>query len=315
MENKPKIGIIGVGMVGTPLMKWFLEEKKYKRDEDFFAYDVDPKKGYFDDVTMADILFLCVPTPPNPDGSCNTSIIESVVKNLPDAKRVIVIKSTVPPGATAEFGRKYKDKGYFLFNPEFLTETQAWVDFMRPDRQIVAAADENARKWTSTVLSLLPGGSFQSPGVAGTYQFHEAHSTEAEITKYSGNSFGATKVVFSNIIADFCELLDADYKNVRQLFGHDRRIGHAWTDVYYGNYRGFGGFCFPKDLNAMIALGEKLLKQLDQSDKRKKVFAEGLKFLKAVRSYNEVLLESQGLTVEEVSIHDESLKERLKQKK
>ena len=75
--EKVKIGIIGVGMVGTPLMKWFIG-KGWKRRENLFCYDADPKKKYSDDVARANIVFVCVPTPANPDGSCNTSIVEFI---------------------------------------------------------------------------------------------------------------------------------------------------------------------------------------------------------------------------------------------
>ncbi len=314
MQGKITLGIIGVGMVGAPLMQWFLE-KGFKRGKNLFCYDADPKKGYFDDVSKAQIVFICVPTPPNPDGSCNASILESVLNNLPDKERAIVIKSTVPPGTVSAFSRKYAKKGYFLFNPEFLTEAQAWADFIRPDRQIVAAADEKARRWISTVLNLLPVASFQSPGVEGTYKFHEVNSTEAELAKYGGNVFGAVKVAYSNIIADFCEIFGVPYENVGLLIGHDRRIGAAWMDPSHGKYRGFGGFCFPKDLAALIAHTENRLKNLKCFDaKRKRAFRKAIGVLKAVWDYNKVLLESQGLTIEEVSSHDEELKKKLKQK-
>ncbi len=314
MKEKIKIGIVGLGMVGSPLMRWFSENGR-KKGKDLLCYDCDSKKRYSDDVAEANIVFICVPTPSNPDGSCNISIVESVINQLPDRKNpldwCIVIKSTVTPGTTVYLSKKYRKKGCFLFNPEFLTEAQAWADFIRPDRQIVAPADGKARKWVNLVLGFLPMGTFQSPGVSGTYDFHEANSTEAELAKYAGNVFGAKKVSYSNIIADFCRALDADYENVRRLVGHDRRINHAWMDVYHGNYRGFGGFCFPKDLNALIALGDRLLNGIKDKT-QKNVFRGALNVLKAVKSYNETLLQSQGLSVAEVSAHDEELEKKLK---
>jgi len=311
---KTQVGIIGIGMVGTPLMRWFADNG-WKRKKDLFCYDADPKKNYFDDVSAAEVLFVCVPTPPNPDGSCNVSIVESVVEKLPAGKRTIVIKSTVPPGTTAGLRKKYKSRGHFIFNPEFLTEAQAWEDFIRPDRQIMAHADEESRSGASAVMSLLPLASFSSPGVEGTYQFHEAHSTEAELAKYGGNVFGAVKVAFANILADFCLMLEADYENVRRLISHDRRIGGSWLDVNKGKYRGFGGYCFPKDLDALIAHGELLVAKVKKNDiQNKEVFIRGLNVLKSVRDYNEALLQSQGLTTKEVSRHDAELRKKLEQK-
>ncbi len=306
--EKIKIGIIGIGMTGAPMKRWFGEIKHKKRGKDLFCFDSDLTKRCRDDISQADIIWLCLPTPSNPDGSCNISIIEKVVSELPDGERLIVIKSTIPPLTLRNLQEKYKSKGLFFSNPEFLTESQAWEDFIRPDRQIVAAANEEGRKFTSLILGLLPIGSFQSPGVIGTYKFHEANSTEVELAKYGGNAFGAVKVDFANIIADFCSILGANQEVVLQLIGFDRRIGHSWMNIFHGKYRGFGGFCFIKDLNALIKLGEELLKQLEtRGDERKEIFAADLNVLKAVRISNETRLKSQGLTVDDVCSHDKEV--------
>ncbi len=313
--EKIKIGIIGIGMVGATLMKWFLA-KGWERGKNLFCYDADPKKNYFDDVKSAKIIFICVPTPPNPDGSCNVSIVDNVISQLPDGERCIVIKSTVAPGTTASLRKKYKSKGCFLFNPEFLTEAQAWEDFIRPDRQIVAAADRESRKWISAVLNLLPIGSFQSPGVEGTYGFHEVNSTEAELAKYTGNNFGALKVTFFNNVYDRCKLLGVDYEKVRLLVIHDRRICGAWTDVNHGGFRGYAGFCFPKDSDATIAQDEKDLKILkEKGDKFAEVFEKTVNLFRAMRAYNEALLKFQGFTVDEVSVHDAEVEKKIKARK
>lgn len=310
-QSSPKIGIIGLGMVGAPLMRWFLQ-KGWKRGADLFCYDSDPQKDYSDDVSKADTVFICVPTPSNPDGSCNTSIVKSVVSQLPAGNRVIVVKSTVPPGTTADLRKKYKNKGHFLFNPEFLTEAQAWEDFIKPDRQIVAPAREDSKQFSFSILNILPMASFRSPGVEGTYDFYGANSTEAELAKYGGNTFGAIKVSFANILADFCKALNVDYENVRRLISNDSRINGAWTDVFHGKYRGFGGFCFPKDLKALIMHGEKMLANFDKKGKKEKVvFKKALDVLKSVWDYNEALLKSQGLTIRDVSIHDSEFKKNL----
>lgn len=311
MVEKIKIGIIGIGMTGTPMKKWFSEIKKRRRGKDLFCFDIDINKGCQDDISKADIVWICLPTPSCSDGSCDTSIVEEAISRLSDGKRVIVIKSTVPPGTVSILRQKYRQKGYILSNPEFLTEAQAWEDFIRPDRQIVAAPDEGSKKHTSLVLSLLPAASFQSPGVEGTYDFYEANSTEAEIGKYAGNVFGAIKVTFANIIAKFCEVLGADYENVRRIVSADRRIGGAWMDVDHGDYRGFGGFCFPKDMRALIVFGEKILEKLPEG-KQKEVFSKALNVLKSIWDCNETLLKSQGLTVESVSSHDSEVEKIIK---
>src|SRR3989338_1575974 len=98
--KKLRVGIIGIGMVGTPLKRWF-EESGYKRGEDLFLYDIDPKKAYFDNINMAQIIFIAVPTPRRNDGSCDLSAVfdalNMIAEELP---KVVVIKSTVPPSTT-----------------------------------------------------------------------------------------------------------------------------------------------------------------------------------------------------------------------
>ncbi len=323
--KKIKIGIIGIGMVGTPLMRWFLA-KGWERGKDFFCYDADPKKNYFDDVKSANIIFICVPTPPNPDGSCNISIVESVVSQLPDKKNrldwCIIIKSTVPPGTTTYLCRKYKKKGCFLFNPEFLTEAQAWEDFIRPDRQIVGAADDDSRRWLNLIINLLPIATYNSPGFFQTkeghekYHFHEVSSTGAELVKYGGNQFGDWKVSFFNMIYDRCRVAGVDPEAVITLITHDRRIGTSWSNPVHGGFRGYAGFCFPKDENAIISYDEKKLQGLDAgSDVDPEVYAESIVMEKGVRRYNNILVKSQGHNLKELSIHDTEVEKKIKARK
>lgn len=321
MEKKYKIGIVGIGMVGSPLKKYF-EMQGWKRGKDLFCYDSDPKKGYFDDVKKAQIIFICVPTPRNADGSCNINIVESVVKEYADKNQVLVIKSTVEPGTTERLAKKYKCP--ILFNPEFLTESRAWEDMINPDRQIVGHA-ANSKIHSMVILRLLPTAFFSAPGALDAYNFTRVNSTEAELGKYACNVFGAIKVTFGNILADFCNAAssvlekeglktEVNYENVKNLISHDARIGGAWLNINHGNYRGFGGYCFPKDSDAFIKFGEKLEKKLGKNDINKKLIAKGLVFLKALREYNIELLKSQGLTIEKVSYHDNELIDCLKNK-
>ena len=295
--SNPPIGIIGVGMVGTPLKRWFEEYKGYERGQDLFLYDIDPKKGYFDDVSKADVIFIAVPSPRNPDGSCNASIVEEAVRSI-KGEKIVVIKSTVPPGTTERLQKRYPEHK-FLFNPEFLTERQAWEDMVRPDRQIVGFTDESIDA-AHPVLSLLPKAPFMSPWGLGTYTPIKITATEAEIIKYGGNVHFVRKVNFANALAKLCEVEGVNYENVRRGMSADHRIGDSHLDVNHGGYRGWGGYCFPKDLDALIAH-----------------FAscgagEGVDLLKADRAFNEKILAEQGLTIEEVSTHDAILEEKLK---
>lgn len=314
----PKIGIIGIGMVGSQLARYFGEIKKLTRGDNLFLYDIDPKKDYFDDVSRADVIFVCVPTPRSPDGTANLSVVESAVETIhkrSGGDKVIVIKSTVPPGTTERLQKKYPAH-QFVFNPEFLTESQAWVDMLRPDRQIVgyATAADNTKHAAATVLRLLPDAFFKSPSLHGCYEGHYVTATEAETGKIAANVFGATKVTFANIFADFCAALEepASYENVRHVLAHDGRIGPSWLDTAHGNYRGFGGYCFPKDLDAFIACGDELVRKLKKKkDKESRIRAvllsQGLIVFKAIRSYNETLLQSQGYSTRQVSTHDKDI--------
>ena len=300
-----KIGIIGVGMVGTPLARWLFEIKGYQRGKDLFCFDKNIKK-YSDNISSAKIIFICVPTPSNEDGSCDISIVESVISQFAGSEKIVVLKSTVPPGTCEMLSRKYKIN-FFLFNPEYLTEASALEDFSWPDRQIVAPVNKESEEFCTLLLDLLPSAAFE---------FCKASSTEAEMAKYGGNVFGAIKVAFANIWADFCEVLGVDYENVRKIISNDCRIGHSWMDVWHGAYRGFGGFCFPKDLKALIAFA-KILSEKSDGDgmeilKQKRLLQKGINVLEAIWDYNEYLLFTQGLSVKEVSVHDSELKIKLK---
>ena len=312
-NNKIKIGIIGLGMVGEPIRRWFQEVNGHKRGWDLYCYDVDSKKGYSDDVNMADVIFVSVPTPTNPDGSCNTSIVESAVAGIKDGK-IIIVKSTVQPGTVERLQKKYPKKR-LIFNPEFLTESQAWEDFISPDRQIVGTTSKSVSD-AIEVLNLLPKKHFIRPWTSD-YSKKSVNATEAEFGKYASNVFGFIKVIYGNILADLCytvgkvQRIKVDYENIRELLGADLRIGQAWLNVSHGNYCGAGGYCFPKDMNAFIAFGETLEKDaikkklLDRE--HIKVLQGGIAVLKAVRDYNKVLIESQGLSMEDVSRHDKEI--------
>ncbi len=284
-----KVGIIGVGMVGAPLKRWF-EENGYERNFDLFLRDIDPKKNYFDDINKADIIFIAVPTPRDRDGSCDLSAVVHALERVDKLLlKIIVIKSTIPPGTTEYFQNLFP-LWKMLFNPEFLTEKRAWEDFIRPDRQIVGFTEKSLDA-AYLALSLLPKAPFMSPWGISTYKQIRITATEAEIIKYGGNVHFARKVNFANILNLLCEELEVNYENVRQGIAADFRIGDSHLDVNHGGYRGWGGYCFPKDLDALISF----LKDSGAP--------EGAKLLEADKDFNAKLLASQGLTIEDVSRH------------
>lgn len=287
MKSKPKIGILGLGVVGTQYKRWFEEKKKYKKGVNLFLYDINSSKGYSDDVNKAKIIFIAVPTPSLPDGSINLSFIESAFKEL-IGKKIIIIKSTVSPGTTEYFQKKYKQHK-ILFSPEFLTENNAWEEIYKPKRQIVGFT-KNDVNTAQVVLSLLPKAPFMSPSGINTSKQIKITATEAEIIKYGGNIFLSRKINLANILNILSEKIGANYNNVRLGIGADFRIGNSHLDVLHGGYKGFGGCCIPKDLNAFIACLDSY-NILDSAD-----------LLKKDREFNEKILLSQGLTIQDVSI-------------
>ncbi len=318
-QNQLRVGIIGLGMVGGPIRRYFEEIKGYTQGKDLFCFDVDESKGYFDDVNKADVIFVSVPTPTLKDGHCDTSIVYKAVQTINDGK-IVVIKSTVPPGTTEELQKKFTKKK-FLFNPEFLTESQVWSDFVRPDRQILGPSSSVVSD-TREILGLLPLASFMRPW-STDYTKKGINATEAEISKYASNIFGYMKVIYGNMLADISvgmsELLSVkgikagiDYENIREVLSADPRIGPAWLNVNHGDYSGAGGFCFPKDMNAFITFIEKKLIVSLSKDKKTdkgliKSLKNGLAVLKAIRDYNRSLLEWQGLKEKDVSKHSQSI--------
>ena len=293
-NSKLRVGIIGLGMVGDPIRRWFEEMKGYIRGKDLFCFDVDTKKGFTDDINQADVIFVAVPTPSPKGGGSDLSIIHAAVKTINDGKTV-VIKSTVPPCTVETLQKKYPKKR-FLFSPEFLTESQVWMDFARPDRQILGPT-EQGRANVKEVLALLPLAPFSRPW-SSDYTKKEVNATEAELAKYASNVFGYVKVIYGNVLADICASLGINYQNVREMIAADPRIGPAWLDVNHGNYCGAGGYCFPKDMNALIAFMEQDVKSS---------YRDGIEMLKAIRKYNRDLLKRQGLTEDQVSRHDREI--------
>lgn len=286
-KEKIKIGIIGVGMVGTPLKRYFEERGGYRRGDNLFLYDTDPAKNYSDNINSADVIFICVPTPRTKSGAVGLEAVESAFGKISGGK-IVVIKSTVPPGTTEHFQKKYPEHKLF-FNPEFLTEVRAWENTLRPDRQLVGFTSVS-RNAAGVVLKLLPPSPLSSPS-----ENLELSATEAEVVKYAANVFLTRKVTFANAIFDIARRHGANYENIRMGVASDPRIGPSHLDVGHGGYRGYGGYCFIKDTDALIVhsreCGLERVAELFEAD----------------RSFNEKLLREQGLSMEDVSMHDHEL--------
>jgi len=190
-----------------------------------------------------------MPTPPGDDGSADLSYILSVAKDLGkiiNNYKVIIDKSTVPVGTAEKVHDAIAKKATVDFavvsNPEFLREGFAVSDFMRPDRVVIGTQDERAMKEMKRLYQ---------PFVRQGNPIYFMDEKSAELTKYAANSFLATKITFMNEVANFCELVGADVDNVRVGIGSDSRIGKRF--LFPGI--GYGGSCFPKDVQALVKSG------------------------------------------------------------
>jgi UDPglucose 6-dehydrogenase len=197
----------------------------------------------------AEIIFLALPTPPGEDGSADLSYILGVADqlgHLMDDYKVIVDKSTVPVGTADKVKEAVAKHARVQFsvvsNPEFLREGFAVDDFMKPDRVVIGATDEKARKIMESLYK---------PFVRQGNPILFMDERSAELTKYAANAFLATKITFMNEIANFCELVGANVDKVRIGIGSDDRIGKRF--LFPGI--GYGGSCFPKDVQALAKSG------------------------------------------------------------
>jgi UDPglucose 6-dehydrogenase len=196
-------------------------------------------------VADAEVIMLALPTPPGEDGSADLKYILGVADHLGKIikdYKVIVDKSTVPVGTADKVKAAVAKNATVDFdvvsNPEFLREGVAVEDFMKPDRVVIGTTSDRARKVMNDLYA---------PFVRQGNPLIFMDEKSAELTKYAANSFLATKITFMNEIARLCELLGADVDMVRRGMGSDERIGRRF--LFPGI--GYGGSCFPKDVQAL----------------------------------------------------------------
>ena len=208
--------------------------------------------SYEESIAKSSIVFITVGTPPKKDGSADLTAVykvaESVAKNLGDKFTVVSCKSTVPVGTNLEVGKilhKYKSKKATIAVascPEFLREGSAISDTVVPDRVVLGSNDKNAIKLLLELHATFPGKRVVT------------NLPSAELIKYASNSMLATKISFANLISFYCEQTGADVEMVLDAVGMDKRIGR--TFMYAGV--GYGGSCFPKDVQALTDTGKNL---------------------------------------------------------
>ncbi len=299
-----KLSVIGTGYVGLVSGTCFAEMgnhvicvdndlsklKKLKAGEVpiyepgldvLFHRNIEKKRLEFTDnlknaVNETDTIFLCLPTPQGEDGSADLKYVFAVAESIGEILKengdkdfkVIVNKSTVPVGtsrAVTEILKKYGlEKFDVVSNPEFLREGYAVDDFMKPDRVVVGARNEKSFE----VMRAL-----YEPFVRQGNPIYEMEPESSEITKYAANSYLAMRITYMNELANFCEKVGANVDMVRKGMGSDTRIGKRF--LFPGI--GYGGSCFPKDVNALIKTADdyespmRILKVVDEVNKAQKL--------------------------------------------
>lgn len=220
-------------------------------------------------IAAGDAIFICVGTPPLPNGDADLSAIDHVARSVATESRsskLVVEKSTVPARtgqelkrALAVYGRKAGIEFRVASNPEFLREGTAVADFLHPDRIVVGVEDETAERQLKDIYRPVLERKFNCPvhtpacpnGSAPQWLVTTINS--AELIKHASNSFLALKISYANMVADLAEKLGADIQEVVRAVGMDPRIGPSFLNAGLG----FGGFCLPKDLQAFVHLAER----------------------------------------------------------
>lgn len=278
-KDKNKIQKLKKGIIPfyEPGLDKFL--RKYQRNIDFTT-------NLKESARKSEIIFICVGTPAKKDGSIDLTQFKEAVRNIArylDNYKIIVNKSTVPVGTgdwtKREIKKFYKGDFSVVSNPEFLREGSALKDFLKPDRIVIGVEDNKAKKIMLDIYSLI-----NAPKVITDIR-------SAELIKYAANAFLATKISFINEIANICERVGGDIKEVAKGIGYDKRIGKYFLEAGIG----FGGSCFPKDINGFLKMADhkrynfKILKAVSIVNKNQRI--------KFVRKIKKILKKIGGDTV------------------
>ena len=230
MNKKIKVGIVGCGFVGGALRTWLLENNA----ENVEVYVSDPPKGFNDDLSQIDIAFLQIHVPTEDDGTQDLTLMKDLIRNLPDVP--VFVRTTILPGTSELLSRETKH--HVCYMPEFLTERTHIEDFRKQTMVFTGAVELLVKVFPSKKFTVMT-------------------PLEAEITKYSHNVFGAYKVTYFNAVREYCVKMGADWSKVHTgclLSGYINDT-HTYVPGPDGKF-GYGGKCFPKDVNAFAKLTE-----------------------------------------------------------
>ena len=239
--NNYTLGVIGHGYVGES------QSFAFSPSFDVRVYDKDSLKSThsLNEVLDSDFIFVCVPTPMKKDGSQDLSFVESFFKTAKEGP-IYIIKSTIIPGTTNLLNEKFKNLK-IVFSPEFLTERTAKLDILTQTR-IILGGDKNLTSKVKKIYDIR----FKNKTII------ETDSLTAEYIKYMNNTFFASKVSIMNEFYRLANHLGVDWETALYGFVSDQRIGDSHLNVPGPDGKlGFGGTCFPKDINAFISFAKK----------------------------------------------------------
>lgn len=242
MKENKNIGLIGLGFVGNAFNSYV---KHYHNICSFDLVKKSSCKSIEEVVNKSEIIFVCLPTPMRKDGSCDISIVHSVVKEINHFSvedKVVVLKSTIPVGTTRKLNLEFSNIN-IVFNPEFLTEANSIDDFANQNRIIIGGEHEDSVKKVYNLYFEM----FENSKLICT------DSQTAEMVKYTTNCFLATKVSFANEIKNFCDVHQINYDKMIEISVEDKRLGFShWQVPGPDGKNGFGGSCFPKDMASLV---------------------------------------------------------------
>lgn len=233
-----KIGIIGLGYVGTAVADSYLGHRLLTNDPKH------PKRSSSIKTLKqrCSAIFVCVPTPQGEDGHCDTSILESVIGSLRGYKGIVICKSTALPTV---YKQLEKTSGLNLAHvPEFLTQARAGYDYLNPHKMVIGCK----KRLRNSVTEVLMNSAINFDRLDIEY----CSISEASFFKYMANTMLAMKVVINNEFYDLAETLGVDWEKISKIAKRDYRLGSThWAVPGPDGSRGYGGACFPKDTKAL----------------------------------------------------------------